>query len=64
MVQNERIQPGTVDLIHLGPSCLCLVYIVHLPTIQGCKTSPQYKANLLICGNDVASKPNKPCHKL
>ena len=25
MVQNERIQPGTVDLIHLGPSCLCLV---------------------------------------
>ena len=25
MVQNERIQPGTVDLIHLGPICLCLM---------------------------------------
>ena len=30
MVQNERIQPGTVDLIHLGPSCLCLLDTVPL----------------------------------
>ena len=28
IVQKERIQPSTVDLIHLVPSCLCLVITV------------------------------------